>query len=324
MHNVTQDQIEKNKQLIKYVKEHPQIYNHDPATQQQSNESIEEIWQKIGNEMGETRKFFNCYLCLMLCWWCFSSCSAESCKKKWRLLRSSLIRYIKVFKDKSTSKGNRYRPYYLLEHMDFLLPYIDDKNIIRKVKPVMKSPTTTVVLKKARPEDETILYTSTPNTITYSVQAVSKDTTQEHLKAETQQQAQDIQQFYNHAGSSVKIIGEDYITTYPSGEQLIYQTSGQTVEEIQQQQQECMQQQHEVEQSEMSVQQDSPSKPQMANATIIPIPNVSNVFSSANPNEASDLYFLIGLLPDFRNLSHDTKRKVKIGILKLLDDAVSQ
>lgn len=214
--------------------------------------------------------------------------------------------------------------------MDFLLPHIDDKSIIRKIKPIMKSPqnTTTVLLKKAdRPEEEAILYTSaTPSTITYSVQTVassSKETTQEQLKAEAQQQTQDIQQFYNHAGSSVKIIGEDYITTYPSGEQLIYQTtSGQTVEEIQQQQQECLQQQHEVEQNEMSVQQES--KQQIANATLIPIPNVSNVFSSTNPNEASDLYFLIGLLPDFRNLSHDTKRKVKIGILKLLDDAVPQ
>lgn len=204
--------------------------------------------------------------------------------------------------------------------MDFLLPFIDDKSIIRKVKPIIKSPQTqtVTVLKKARPDDETVLY-STPSTITYSVQTVassSKDSTSQELKAEAQQQAQDIQQFYNHAG--VKIIGEDYITAYPSGEQLIYQTtSGQTVEEIQhQQQQECIQ--HE---SEQDGQQES--KQQMTNATIIPIPNVSNVFSSTNPNEASDLYFLIGLLPDFRNLTHDTKRKVKIGILKLLDDAVS-
>lgn len=236
-----------------------------------------------------------------------------------------MIRYIKVFKDKSTSKGNRYRPYYLLDAMDFLLPFIDDKNIIRKVKPIIKSPqsTTVTVLKKARPEEqETILYTSTPNTITYSVQTVatsSKDSSSQDIKSDVQQQTQDIQQFYNHAG--VKIIGEDYITTYPSGEQLIYQTSGQSVEEIQQQQ---IQHEHESEQNESHcVQQDSPSKQQMTNATIIPIPNVSNVFSSTNPSEASDLYFLIGLLPDFRNLSHDTKRKVKIGILKLLDDAVS-
>lgn len=49
---------------------------------------------------------------------------AAVCKKKWRLLRSSLLRYLKVFKDKATSKGNRYRPYYLLEHMDFLMPFI--------------------------------------------------------------------------------------------------------------------------------------------------------------------------------------------------------
>lgn len=213
--------------------------------------------------------------------------------------------------------------------MDFLLPFIDDKNVIRKVKPMIKpiQPTIVTAIKKNRPEEETILYTSAaPNTITYSLQTVatsSKDSSSQDLKGEAQQ-TQDIQQFYNHAG--VKIIGEDYITTYPSGEQLIYQTtSGQTVEEIQQQQQqqqEISMQQHDAEHNEC--QQDSPSKQQqLTNATIIPIPNVSNVFSSTNPNEASDLYFLIGLLPDFRNLSHDTKRKVKIGILKLLDDAVS-
>ena len=127
-------------------------------------------------------------------------CLAEVCKKKWRLLRSSLIRYIKVFKDKSTSKGNRYRPYYLLEHMDFLLPFIDDKSIIRKVKPVIKSPqtpttsTTVTLVKKDRDDSETILYANTtPNTITYNVVATAKDTSSQDIKTDTQQ---DIQQYY--------------------------------------------------------------------------------------------------------------------------------
>lgn len=56
MHNVTADQIEKNKQLITLVKGFPQIYNHDPAQQQSSGESVEEIWAKIGQELQETRK----------------------------------------------------------------------------------------------------------------------------------------------------------------------------------------------------------------------------------------------------------------------------
>lgn len=56
MHNVTADQIEKNKQLIRLVKNFPQIYNHDPTTTQQSGESVEEIWAKIGQELQETRK----------------------------------------------------------------------------------------------------------------------------------------------------------------------------------------------------------------------------------------------------------------------------
>lgn len=53
MHNVTADQIEKNKQLIRLVKEYPQIYNHDPSVN--NNESVEEIWQKIGAELMEHR-----------------------------------------------------------------------------------------------------------------------------------------------------------------------------------------------------------------------------------------------------------------------------
>ncbi|CAG9798120.1 unnamed protein product [Chironomus riparius] len=303
MHNVTVDQIEKNKHLIRLVKQYPQIYNHDPS-QQHNIESVEEVWHKIGADIGEP---------------------ADVCKKKWRLLRSSLIRYIKVFKDKSTSKGNRYRPYYLLEHMDFLLPHIDDKSIIRKVKPIIKSPnhtpttSATVTLVKKDRDDETILYANTtPNTtITYNVVA-TKDTSSQDIKTDSQQ---DIQQYY--AGAGVKIIGEDYITTYQPGEQLIYQTTSSGGEEQQIQHTECIQEQHEQQQQEC-IQQESPSKSQvMASTTLIPLPNMNNIFSSTNPSEASDLYFLIGLLPDFKNLNNDQKRKVKIGILKLIDDVVT-
>lgn len=214
--------------------------------------------------------------------------------------------------------------------MDFLLPFIDDKNIIRKIKHEMikspstptSSPTTTVVIKK-RPveqQEETILYTnSTP--ITYSVHALSSSKDSQENKEQNNQSSQDIQQFYNHAG--VKIIGEDYIS-YPTadGQLQIYQTASGSVEELhQQQQQESMQQSHDGDQSEIH----NESKQQtLTNATIIPIPNAPNIFSNnSNPNEASDIYFLLGLLPDFRNLNNDIKRKVKIGMLKLLDDAVS-
>lgn len=54
MHNVTTDQIEKNKHLIALVKSYPQIYNRDPT--QQSDLSVEEIWQKVSSELGESGK----------------------------------------------------------------------------------------------------------------------------------------------------------------------------------------------------------------------------------------------------------------------------
>lgn len=90
--------------------------------------------------------------------------------------------------------------------MDFLLPFIDDKNIIRKVRPTPKPvpvqipttlPTTsaTVTIVKKDRDDETILYTNAaPNTITYNVVTSSpKDGSSQELKGEGQQ---DLQQFY--------------------------------------------------------------------------------------------------------------------------------
>lgn len=62
MHNVTLDQVEKNKQLIALVKDYPQIYNHNP-TLQHSGETLEEIWAKIGAELNEQRK--------ITIYWCF-------------------------------------------------------------------------------------------------------------------------------------------------------------------------------------------------------------------------------------------------------------
>lgn len=86
-------------------------------------------------------------------------------------------------------------------------------------------------------------------------------------------------------GAGVKIIGEDYITTYQPGEQLIYQTTSSGAEEQQIQHSECIQEQHEQQQQEC-IQQESPSKSQvMASTTLIPLPNMNNIFSSINPNE---------------------------------------
>lgn len=171
--------------------------------------------------------------------------------------------------------------------MDFLLPFIDDKTVVRRVKPIVKSPqqqqqqqqpSTTVTLVKKQDQEETI-YTAPTNTITYNVVATSsKDSSAQEIKGES-----DIQQFY----SGVKIIGEDYITTYQNGEQLIYQTASSAADEQQQiQHQECLQQEQHDQQQQECLQQESPNKSSME-TTIIPIPNMSNVFSSNNPSEVN-------------------------------------
>lgn len=210
MHNVPPEQIEKNIKIIQLVEKYPCIYN--PSVASSSGvESVEQSWQKIAEEIND---------------------NVGSTKKKWRLLRSSLLRYLKVFKDKSTSKGNSYRPYYLLKHMQFLMPFIDDKAIVKRQIKKEKPP------KKDRPEEQFVLTSNSANGITsYSVTTVNatpstissiKSVAQsETVKNEQHIQQQDIQQFYNQAHhhqsiGSVKIIGEDFIYTQPAtAQQLI-------------------------------------------------------------------------------------------------------
>lgn len=228
--------------------------------------------------------------------------------------------------------------------MEFLLPYIDDKGILKKIK-VGKPIITATILKKDRSDEDTILYTS-PNTITYSVSAVpttsSVKESSEHLKTDIQhvnQEQQDIQQFYNnahHHHAGVKILGEDFIS-YPAGEQqIIYQATNACTEEIQQ---ECVTQDNEMNQnqqvqeyvsqegSSQTIKQQQQQQQLAPTTTIIPIPNFNHLLTTGttqqNESASADMYFLIGLLPDFRTLSNDHKRKLKIGILKLLDDACS-
>lgn len=203
MHNVPPDQIEKNIKIIQLVEKHPCIYN-PSVSSTAGQEVVEQAWLKIAEEIND---------------------NVGSTKKKWRLLRSSLLRYLKVFKDKATSKGNSYRPYYLLKHMQFLMPFIDDKTIVKRPIKKEKPP------KKDRPDEQFILTSNSPNGITYSVTTVApttstiKTSTPESMKSE-QHIHQDIQQFYNQTHQSignVKILGEDFIyqTQPTTAQQLI-------------------------------------------------------------------------------------------------------
>lgn len=152
----------------------------------------------------------------------------ETCKKKWRLLRSSLIRYLKVFKDKSTSKGNRYRPYYLLEHMQFLLPHIDKAErttVVRRSGNKEKKPNS--IKKEVKMEEETIIYTqpSSGNTITHynvaSIATSSKASSPSEVSMK-HEQAENITHFYNTAHlNNVKILNQEEHYVYPQSEELI-------------------------------------------------------------------------------------------------------
>lgn len=72
---------------------------------------IEKGWQDVSNEFKEP---------------------VADCKKKWRHLRSSLSRYLKSTKDSAKVKNQKLKPYYLLNQMNFLVPFT--KTVVRKTE----------------------------------------------------------------------------------------------------------------------------------------------------------------------------------------------
>jgi hypothetical protein len=109
--------------------------------------------------------------------------------------------------------------------MEFLMPFIDDKAIVKRTIKE-KKPAPPLIIKKDVAQrsvsEEQVIYTTTtssPNGLTYSVtqvEAAPSISSKEPVKSEHIHQ--DIQQFYNQAhhhavvsSGNVKIIGEDFI-----------------------------------------------------------------------------------------------------------------
>lgn len=237
----------------------------------------------------------------------------SDCKKKWRHLRSSLSRYIKSSKDELKNKNNKLKPYYLLTHMNFLVPYTK----------TLDTKSDTVVCNKFEPPDE--------NQVIYDdeMKADDEPSSYEHEVIQDEDshemegvvyEAYEIQeQIPTSSAAATQPQGKSQITLVRSShsnnqsanvQQLPMSISSPSKTTTLQLNSSQISQLHHQQQTQMQVQ---PSSVPMQN-TIIPIPD---------DQSSADLNFFLALLPDIKIMNLEQKRRLRIGTLKLIDDILT-
>ncbi|XP_055904220.1 uncharacterized protein LOC129940023 [Eupeodes corollae] len=105
------DNIAFNIELVKAVEKHPCIYDYN-MKEYCNREFVDSAWQKIA------KKFH---------------CPAKECREAWKNLRIVFSRNIKK---QTTGAGSTKKPYYLLESMRFLIPFMKNSSSTTQLKPI--------------------------------------------------------------------------------------------------------------------------------------------------------------------------------------------
>ncbi|KAG5676345.1 hypothetical protein PVAND_006187 [Polypedilum vanderplanki] len=296
MYQVTASQTEQNIKLIACVKRQRCLYDHNDQNYKNSV-YVDKGWQEVSKEFGE---------------------SVSDCKKKWRHLRSSLSRYLKSSKDLSKNKNNKLKPYYLLTHMDFLVPYtktLESKLETMKYEPSDNNENFVDMKSEEEPgydheiiqeesqsmeEDEDIVYEA------YEIQ--EQGTSNQNPKSQ-------ITLVRSSNGAQNTSLGQNMPQLQPLINTI--STSSKPAQALQLNASQISQINSISPQPSPAVnittQQQQQSIPVQQN-TLIPI---------TDDQSSADLNFFLALLPDVKNLNHDQKRKLRIGILKLIDDLMT-
>ncbi|XP_055535705.1 uncharacterized protein LOC129724653 [Wyeomyia smithii] len=93
--------------FVAEVKKHPCLFN-SSSTEYKQVQVQDKAWQAVSASVNE---------------------SVDMCKKRWRNLRCCMTRYLKSVRDNTDNASNfRRKPYYLFNHMQFVIPYLKMKD----------------------------------------------------------------------------------------------------------------------------------------------------------------------------------------------------
>ncbi|XP_053689397.1 uncharacterized protein LOC128738367 [Sabethes cyaneus] len=300
--------------FVAEVKKHPCLFN-SSSTEYKQVQVQDKAWQTVSASVNE---------------------SVDMCKKRWRNLRCCMTRYLKSVRDNTDNGSNfRRKPYYLFNHMQFVVPYLkmkDGENVTYESEDTiwLKSGNSGEILKHTDEEEE------------------DEEADQDVETIDVQED--DHQQIKQSIIKSIKILPM-------SQDQQSHETATTTTYEIIEASP-PKQPRIEVVQSLATVATPVSSTPQIAKQkdplnikqytytvatpqqtatplyTSTPVvsdpPVASSEYSaqrqqtqySANAADADNNFFK-SLIPDIQSMNNDQKRKLKIGILRLIDEILS-
>ncbi|XP_055626350.1 uncharacterized protein LOC129768619 [Toxorhynchites rutilus septentrionalis] len=300
--------------FVAEVKKHPCLFDSN-STEYKQAQVQDKAWQAVSGNVNE---------------------SVDMCKKRWRNLRCCMTRYLKSVRDSVDNGANlRRKPYYLYNHMQFVVPYLKMKdgegaNYESEDSVWIKSSNSTDILKQDDEEEEHEIETidvheedhqQIKQSIIQSIkilpmsqeQSQETTTTYEIIEATPSKQPR-IESVHQVAvgtptTSSQQLIKQKdqsgikhytYTTVSAPQSNTTPLYSSTPAAPVQHQQQ--------VATSSSNIQRQQTTQPQQI---------------SLNAANDADSNFFKSLIPDIQSMNMDQKRKLKIGILRLIDEILS-
>jgi hypothetical protein len=223
---------------------------------------------------------------------------------------------LKSSKDELKNKNNKLKPYYLLTHMNFLVPYtktLDSKpdTVVHKFEESQYEDDMKAEEDPSSFEHEIIQDEDSANDemdgVVYEAYEIQEPIPTSSATSQSQTKSQITLVRSSHSGSNQntsvqqlplnQTLSINQISSTPSKPQIQLNTSQFT----------------QIQQQTQQPQLQSPQSIPLQN-TIIPIPD---------DQSSADLNFFLALLPDIKIMNSEQKRKLRIGTLKLIDDILS-
>lgn len=211
----------------------------------------------------------------------YFSKTVAHCKERWRNLRACLTRHLKQQQAAVVDGTVNHKPYYLAEHMEFLLPYTKSRSLKEQVK--YETPAPEEQTKPSTSTKSVSEVTNAGTTTTYTISTSESDENQYVTLIQTSSAALAAAEALEEAQLHVE--ETSHIDTKPLPEQE-YTTSN-AKEHVQE---------------------------------IIYEPVAKRLKVSSQESDDADLNFFRSLLPDIRSMTPTQKRRFKREIFALIDN----
>lgn len=217
----------------------------------------------------------------------FSYFLVAHCKERWRNLRACLTRHLKQQQAATEDSSVNHKPYYLAEHMNFLLPYTKSRSVKEQIKyetPALDDkPSTSAKISKVN--------TGGTTTTTYTISTAESDENQYVTLIQSSTGELTATDALDETHLQVEASAENETKAIP-------------------------------EQSFTSTTSVGVVSPKDHLQEIIYEPMPKRIKVSAETDDA-DLDFFRSLLPDIRLMTASQKRRFKMGIFGLIDNVLT-